>query len=254
MNLAQSISLYGGGPGSGCNPAAGKCGRPITSKMYREMRKYLRTRGIKIPRGVGGFDIVKAYDAHRRAASLRKATKTIQQALTQKHKARVKQAMKEGKFGKKIGTTTPGITKSGGKLHIDVQPVWKGSVKTQYTTTGGHQVTELKTPKLYQKSGKSWVGKPSQFKGQFLKDLPLFQRSTYSNATEKNSWWIHQATPDKAVSLEVHRNLGEKRVNVIERTLGQHNAIIQHREVTFKNVGRAMGFMNRRYGITFKIK
>ncbi len=28
MNLAATISLYGGGPGSGCNPEVGKCGRP----------------------------------------------------------------------------------------------------------------------------------------------------------------------------------------------------------------------------------
>lgn len=28
MNLAATLSLYAGGPGSGCNPAAGKCGRP----------------------------------------------------------------------------------------------------------------------------------------------------------------------------------------------------------------------------------
>ena len=28
MNLAAAISLYSGGPGSGCNPAVGHCGRP----------------------------------------------------------------------------------------------------------------------------------------------------------------------------------------------------------------------------------
>jgi hypothetical protein len=28
MNLFSTLSLYGGGPGSGCNPAVGKCGRP----------------------------------------------------------------------------------------------------------------------------------------------------------------------------------------------------------------------------------
>jgi predicted GNAT family acetyltransferase len=27
MNLQVTLSMYGGGPGSGCNPAAGKCGR-----------------------------------------------------------------------------------------------------------------------------------------------------------------------------------------------------------------------------------
>lgn len=28
MNLAATIELFGGGPGSGCNPEKGKCGRP----------------------------------------------------------------------------------------------------------------------------------------------------------------------------------------------------------------------------------
>jgi hypothetical protein len=28
MNLAVTISIYAGGPGSGCNPEVGKCGRP----------------------------------------------------------------------------------------------------------------------------------------------------------------------------------------------------------------------------------
>lgn len=31
MNLALAIEMYAGGPGSGCNPAAGKCGRPFGS-------------------------------------------------------------------------------------------------------------------------------------------------------------------------------------------------------------------------------
>lgn len=30
MRLHAAISLYAGGPGSGCNPEAGKCGRPKT--------------------------------------------------------------------------------------------------------------------------------------------------------------------------------------------------------------------------------
>ncbi len=31
MNLASTILIYGGGPGSGCNPEAGKCGRTASS-------------------------------------------------------------------------------------------------------------------------------------------------------------------------------------------------------------------------------
>src|SRR5438309_4808215 len=31
MNLQATIELYGGGPGSGCNPDVGRCGRPTGS-------------------------------------------------------------------------------------------------------------------------------------------------------------------------------------------------------------------------------
>lgn len=30
MNLGTTISIFAGGPGSGCNPAVGKCGRSVT--------------------------------------------------------------------------------------------------------------------------------------------------------------------------------------------------------------------------------
>jgi hypothetical protein len=114
-------------------------------------------------------------------------------------------------------------------------------------------VTELKEPKQYEKSGKSWLGKSDKFKGQYHPDLPLFQRSTLDNPKEKNSWFIHQDSPDQARSIEVHRNMGDLKTLVIERTLGQHDAIIQHRQVEFKNMGRASGFLSKRYGITFKL-
>jgi|SRR5579859_1129627 len=34
MNLAVAISIYGGGPGSGCNPDAGTCGRSAGERTY----------------------------------------------------------------------------------------------------------------------------------------------------------------------------------------------------------------------------
>lgn len=40
MNLVAAISIYAGGPGSGCNPDKGKCGRPstgrVSNKKWRE--------------------------------------------------------------------------------------------------------------------------------------------------------------------------------------------------------------------------
>ncbi len=50
MNISSTISLYGGGPGSGCNPEVGKCGRPETEGYHgtspKDVRKIL-TFGLK---------------------------------------------------------------------------------------------------------------------------------------------------------------------------------------------------------------
>jgi hypothetical protein len=36
LNLAATIALHAGGPGSGCNPEVGKCGRPATGRAEIE--------------------------------------------------------------------------------------------------------------------------------------------------------------------------------------------------------------------------
>lgn len=46
MNLAATIELHAGGPGSGCNPAAGHCGRPGLSE---DQNKKFPNLGGKIP-------------------------------------------------------------------------------------------------------------------------------------------------------------------------------------------------------------
>ncbi len=43
MNLKTAISIYGGGPGSGCNPAAWKCGRTKTKFSNSQVRDLLFT-------------------------------------------------------------------------------------------------------------------------------------------------------------------------------------------------------------------
>lgn len=59
MNLATSISIFAGGPGSGCNPAAGTCGKAKTKVFYHVTHKKkvtdIRKNGLlpKVPREVG---------------------------------------------------------------------------------------------------------------------------------------------------------------------------------------------------------
>jgi hypothetical protein len=250
MNLLATISIYAGGPGSGCHGT--NCGRPISAKTYRWMRKQLKESGIKIPRNASPWDVVKTFDAHNKAKALRNATKLITKTLTQKHKSRLAKAMQKGKFGKKIGTTTPGIVKKAGKEHIDVKPAWKGVVKTQYTTTQGHQVTELKTPKQYEKRGnQDWVRKPDRYKGKYLVDVA--EQKQYDDPKVRTKFFIHMESPDKGRSLEILRNLGEKKVTVIQRDVDSQFTIVNHKQVEFKNIGRASGWMNKKYGITFRL-
>jgi hypothetical protein len=71
VNLAATIEIYGGGPGSGCNPEAGKCGRhgessgPYTTKKEafaerdrrrasgEEVKVYQRSGAYTQPHGKG---------------------------------------------------------------------------------------------------------------------------------------------------------------------------------------------------------
>jgi hypothetical protein len=38
MNLSSTLMLYAGGPGSGCNPEKGKCGRPSSRLDIKELK------------------------------------------------------------------------------------------------------------------------------------------------------------------------------------------------------------------------
>lgn len=241
MDIATTISIYAGGPGSGCQGA--NCGRPITGKSFKMMRRRLKQQGLKLKKNLSPWDIVKTFDTWKRSEKLRQQAKKTQQKQEQKAKGKLAKAEKKGKLGQKISKKEP---------RIDLQPVWKGNVKHQYTSAQGHQITELNSPRQYEKNKGTWVLKPSPYKGQFLVDLA--EQKTHNDPKERNSFFIHQEAPDKGVSVEVHRNFGKLAVNVIERKLGQYGAIESHREVSFKNVGRAAGFLNKRYGITFKLK
>lgn len=232
--LLVLTELYAGGPGSGCQGP--NCGRPPSAREVRreDLKKQIQQirLQLKIKRGRPGY-LVK--NRRENLKILRKGLQTLR-----RYDRRDKMA--------------PGLVRRGGKLAIPVKPVWKGVVKKQFTSPEGHKITILKQPKEYEKSGMTWIGKPSSFKGQFHTDKGDFIQRSRENPKERNSFWIHQASPDKGMSIELHRNMGELRVKVIERELGQYDAIVKHRQVEFNNIGRASGFLNKRYGITFKLR
>lgn len=53
MRLAASISLFAGGPGSGCNPAAGKCGRSSSGTTSGRKKAANQTRCFACDRKLG---------------------------------------------------------------------------------------------------------------------------------------------------------------------------------------------------------
>ena len=64
MNLKTAIEIYGGGPGSGCNPDAGTCGRPtnistndIVDERAIERKGVLSGRWIKYNLIVDGTNL-----------------------------------------------------------------------------------------------------------------------------------------------------------------------------------------------------
>ncbi len=260
MNLYSITELLAGGPGSGRHPEA--------LRPFRETRERIRRSLIKLSKegkyaehddlrrkaeGQGYFFESKDLKAGGPGSGCQ-GPNCGRPSHGGKLKQRIERRLK--KMGvKRIGKRTPGLIRRHGKLTIPLKDPWAGRVKKQYTAQEGHKITELRTPKQYEKSGKSWLQKKSPYKGQFLSDSHgAFNQTTIGDPKEKNSFWIHQESPDKGVSVEVHRNLGSLKVNVIERKLGEYGAIIDHREVSFRNVGRAMGFMNKRYGITYRLK
>lgn len=244
MNLVALTELFFGGPGSGCNPSAGKCGRPKVrnsadviqhrQRLKQELQQ-VRSRLAK-KRGETGYVRKKQ----------RAALKIVREGL----KSQLRY------YGRK-DRLLPGM-KRVGKLHtIPVQPVPKSKTLKKYTASNGAAVTIIKQAKEYESKGNTdWLRKPDLYKGQYLVDRAFgesLNRPTYNDNKEKNTFFIHNESPDKARSVEVHRNLGEKSVTVVQRNLGQYGAIIDHKEVTFNNIGRASGFLSKRYGISFKL-
>jgi len=245
--LVQFIELLvAGGPGSGCNPAAGKCGRPKIRQaadviQHRQQLKkeldQVRREIKRTKRGKGKMYVKK---------ERRERLKILREGLRS-----------ELRYYGRRDRLLPGM-KRVGKLHtIPVEDVAKSRIKKQSVSPEGYKITELTSPKEYEKRGGDWLRKPDLYKGQYLVDRfpggESINRTTYDNPKERNTFFIHNETPDKARSVEVHRNLGDKTVTVIQRNLGQYGSIVDHREVMFKNIGRASGFLMKRYGISFKL-
>jgi hypothetical protein len=234
----EGFDIEGGGAGSGCHGP--HCGRPKTRNSAEVL---MHRAGIK-----------KELEEVNRRLSIQRGQKGYVRKKQRAGLKLVKQGLKvQLRYYGKKDRLLPGMKRIG-RLHtIPVQPVPKGQVKKQWVSQEGYKVTEIKSPKQYEAKGgsKDWLRKPDLYKGRYVVDVA--EHRTIDDQNERNKFFIHTEGDDRSRSIEVHRNFGDKHVTVIQRDLGQYDSIANHKEVTFKNIGTAMGFMNKRYGITFKL-
>lgn len=172
--------------------------------------------------------------------------------MTGRQRARVQRLLKAiPSMSRK--TAIPGVKRWKGRETIKLQPVRKSKVKQQFTSSQGHQMTVIKPSKQYQKSGRTWIYKKSPLKGQFKTEFE------FKDDLKRNikTGFATARVGNRAVTVQVHRNFGEKKATVVEfdlRSTDVKDAIARSRSVTFSNLGRAMGWLNRRYGIRLKHK
>ncbi len=232
ITLVGMVNLYGGGAGSGCHGP--NCGRPLTNKQLNNMVSTLRKQGLLRRRGITTGQVIKTYQAWENAKPERDRIKKEQQQAVQRARQKIAKQPK------------PNYQTLG---NINVQPVSKGKVKIQMNVGNGTSLTILKPKGQYEKTNASWLKKESPYKNMFTRILAMDQ---YDDNKTKNSIWVYRDAK-KGVALQVSRKLGEKAVLVKEIDTENFDDITRTREARFNNIGRASGFLNKRYGVTFKL-
>lgn len=259
ISLAQIFELYSGGPGSGCHGP--NCGRPTKgwSEMSpaermqqigkdKEARKRQDANAIR-NKWVADQILKHGQQDSRRARAWWRKEYNRQQALTTPKKYGMPKLNKKKKAwlqknAPKIGKNAPSSIKP--------QPVSARRVKQQFTTNSGAKVTILKPPGQKEKTGTTWLIRESPYKGQFnqLFDIPSY----FKPGTNVAFFMAKDPERERAVAVQVHRDFGQKSTSVTEIDLEQYDAMARSRQATFSNMGKASGFLMKRYGISFKFK
>jgi hypothetical protein len=249
ITLSALVTLYSGGPGSGCNGP--NCGRPASQNLKRAVarmnRQHLTSQqkgDIRVmKKGLTTAEVLKTYQLWKDLKDTRKEEK--QKDKQQKQKVR-KQLAKVPKISRRIPV---GIVNKKGMHTIPVQPVSRGRVKTRMNIGNGTQLTILKPKAQYEKTNATWLQKASPYKGMFTRVIAMDQ---FDDNKTKNSIWMYRDA-NNGVMLQVSRQLGQKAVSVKEVDTKDFEFITRTREAQFNNIGRASGFLNKRYGVTFKL-
>lgn len=246
MRQRSTLSLYAGGPGSGCSGP--NCGRPRTNfeegdramlgketrgfdektLVYRKFPMGTEVRVQKVTKNVGGqSDLVTV------------SSKRLSGLVVPEHDLV--------------------FLKSGKAKNIDVQPVPKRYVKMEMTLRNGAKYTIIKPELEGKKRGpQDPSNKKSRFKGEFEKPEKVYGASDRSGQNLKS--WVTEATNgDRGTTLFIHRYSdaqGRPTGVVIQEHpwMGEHYRFGTPIQFEFKNAGKAMGLLKERYGVSFKLK
>jgi len=133
-------------------------------------------------------------------------------------------------------------------------------IKQQYTTPGGVRVTMFKESRR-QKSPINPMKRNHPLKGKF-DTLQKYYGAAEARPGQRLRTWTSEAMDQAGhgTTLFVHRYLDNKTNKPTDIVIDEHNWV-GHRwrfssptRYSFKNPGRAMGYLRRRYGLSIPLK
>lgn len=266
MNILTAIVIYAGGPGSGCNPKVGKCGRPSSSgSKPSQGDKVLLTKPVDMhyaKYGVTSIGTKKTMPVGTSAKVINVVPKvgSNPEMLTIKVK----------KMHSVVVPTDSVFVHKYATENIKPADVSKRYVKNKYETADGAKVTLIKDKKLpTDPEPRKVTQNEHKLKNRF-KDITgaLYQIGfkgpaknfikIFGEPSSNSKVFFARAKGDtdamRGTTVWVHRNLDAKTAQIVEITTGQYGHTETARKFNYKNLGSASGMLNRRYGIRFSLK
>lgn len=246
MQLLETVTIFAGGPGSGCHGP--NCGRPrehfeegdrvalnVEKKAFDEKKLFYR----KFP--VGTEVIVQSSQP---PFGMNPEMVTV----------------KSRRMGE---VTLPAheltFLKTGKVTKVDVQPVPKRYIQQQMTLRNGAKYTVIRPEKEHERRGpQDPTKKVSRFKNEFTKLQKIYGVSDKAGRNMK-SWMTEATDGTRGVTLFVYRYSdlrGRPKEVIIQEHpwMGEHHRYGTPIQFEYRNAGRAMGLLKARYGISFKLK
>ena len=231
MNLRDLIDIQAGGPGSGCNPLKGRCGR-----FKGPEKKMLKEKGHLISLKKKGDKYTGTLETKRNVVSKVKVTQAVypEESL--------------GKVNKAFGQ------------HM-VAPMKQQYVTYNYSVVKGKNVSGMSKEFNDVPFKGAPPDKPHQFKGKFFEALRIpyeanpdpSKPQTMADAEKRTSIVYDggQMSEGQGVTLFVHKyRTGPTSGRVVLEEFDRHdNEIVGKHQIEFHSGKSARDFMRYRYGI-----